>query len=157
VEEPTSFVEDVGSSLSLVAFLVFGALFLVPVLAEVTWPVVAYAALSLTVVRIVPVAASLLGTRLRAPSVLFLGWFGPRGLASLVFVLAALDLPGRETIFASVVITVGASVVLHGLTSVPAVARYAAWFTRARASGGAEAEAEATGEAPSRRRLRPAG
>jgi sodium/hydrogen antiporter len=87
------------------------------------------ALLSLTVIRMLPVALSLLGTRLRGVSVLFAGWFGPRGLASVVLGLVVLEeaplLPGRDEIEAVVTLTVLLSVLLHGLTAAPLSAAYA--------------------------------
>jgi sodium/hydrogen antiporter len=68
-----------------VSFVLFGALFLAPALTEVSWSAVAYALGSLTVIRMVPVAVALLGSRLAPPTVVYIGWFGPRGLASIVF------------------------------------------------------------------------
>ena len=63
----------------------------VPALKDLTWQTVLYAALSLTVIRMLPVAVALAGARLGRPAVLFIGWFGPRGLASVVFALLALS------------------------------------------------------------------
>ena len=79
------FAEDLGSLLALLSFLGFGAILLGPLIDDVTWQAVAYAALSLTVVRMLPVALSLLGTGLARPTLVLAGWFGPRGLASIVF------------------------------------------------------------------------
>jgi NhaP-type Na+/H+ or K+/H+ antiporter len=62
--------------------------------------------------------------------VAFIGWFGPRGLASIVFALLALErgVPDSEVLLTTVVVTVSLSVVLHGLTSVPLVAAYHRWY-----------------------------
>ena len=89
-----------------------------------------YALLSLTVVRMVPVVVALARTDARMPTVAFIGWFGPRGLASVVFGLLALEdgVPEAQTLLATVVATVGLSVFLHGLTSVPLVAAYHRWY-----------------------------
>jgi NhaP-type Na+/H+ or K+/H+ antiporter len=76
------FTEEAGALLASVTFLVFGAVLLGPALQHVTWQDVVYAALSLTVIRMLPVALSLWGTHARAPTVSFVAWFGPRGLAS---------------------------------------------------------------------------
>ena len=72
-------------------FVVFGAAILGPALDEITWQVAVYAVLSLTVVRMLPVALSLLGPAHGRPTVAFLGWFGPRGLASIVFAVIMID------------------------------------------------------------------
>ena len=87
--------------------------------------------LSLTVVRMVPVALALAGLHPRWPTVAFLGWFGPRGLASIVFaiiVLEGTELPHLELLITTVVITVGLSVLAHGLSAGPLSNAYARWF-----------------------------
>ena len=81
--------EDVGAILAGATWVGFGALAVGAMFPHVTWRMVLYAVLSLTVVRIVPVAIALAGTRARIPTVAFMGWFGPRGLASIVFQLAS--------------------------------------------------------------------
>ena len=84
--------------------------------------------LSLTVVRMLPVAVSLLGTRMRADTVLFIGWFGPRGLASILFGLLVVEesgVRGADTIFLVVGCTVLLSVLAHGVTAAPAARLYA--------------------------------
>lgn len=90
---------------------------------------VLYAVLSLTVVRMVPVAIAMMGTRLTSATVLFMGWFGPRGLASIVLGLVVLEegvhLPGEETIRLAVMVTVIFSIFLHGFTAVPGIDLYA--------------------------------
>lgn len=85
------FVEETGSLLSLLVWLMFGVVAVAPALTSVTWQTVLYAALSLTVIRMLPVAIALAGSGLGRPAVLFIGWFGPRGLASVVFGLLALE------------------------------------------------------------------
>jgi hypothetical protein len=88
-----------------------------------------YAVLSLTVVRMLPVALALAGTRLARPTVLFMGWFGPRGLASIVLGLVYLEqqtqLPGEGTIRLAVMATVLLSIVAHGISAMPGIRRYA--------------------------------
>ena len=124
-------LEEGGAVLGAVTFVVFGAVLLGPALGHVTVAIVACALLSLTLVRMLPVAISLLGTGARAPTVGFLGWFGPRGLASIVFAVMleeGSDLPHEETILVTVFVTVGFSVLLHGLTAAPLAERYAGWF-----------------------------
>jgi NhaP-type Na+/H+ or K+/H+ antiporter len=94
-----------------------------------TWQVALYAVLSLTVIRMLPVAASLLRTHLRGISVLFAGWFGPRGLASIVLGLIVIaeapQLAGADEIELVVASTVLLSVLLHGVTAAPLSAAYA--------------------------------
>ena len=126
------FTEETGDLLAAAVWIGFGALVIGPVLSSVTWQVVLYAVLSLTVVRLVPVALALLRSGASAPTVAFIGWFGPRGLASLVFGLLVVErgVPEQGTLLATVVVTVGLSVILHGLTSVPLTARYHRWYER---------------------------
>ena len=121
------FMESEGQLLMLITFLVFGAALLPEGLAHANITTVIYAVLSLTVIRMVPIALSLLGAGIRAPTILFLGWFGPRGLASILFVLLILeetDLPHRAEILSITVITVGLSVVLHGISAAPLAKAY---------------------------------
>ncbi|MFI0149550.1 cation:proton antiporter [Streptomyces lydicus] len=121
------YVEQSASLLSVLVWLVFGALLLPAVFDALTWQAVLYAVLSLTVVRMVPVALSLVGSGLDVRSVLFVGWFGPRGLASIIFGLLAIEElsgPDRRTLVPVVGITVLLSVLAHGLTSAPLAKRY---------------------------------
>ncbi|MEL7449442.1 MAG: cation:proton antiporter [Pseudomonadota bacterium] len=116
------FMESEGQLLMLVTFLVFGAALLPEGLAHVELSFVVYAVLSLTVIRMVPIAISLLGSGIRWPTYLFLGWFGPRGLASILFVLLILeeaDVMHQEEILSITVITVALSIVMHGVTAAP--------------------------------------
>src|SRR5215218_3593636 len=87
----TYLVDEGGELFNAVTFIIFGAVILGPRLDELSWQLVVYAVLSLTVVRMLPVALALLGTGARAPTIAFLGWFGPRGLASIVFGVILLD------------------------------------------------------------------
>ena len=127
------FTEETGAALDSVTFLVFGAVLLGPAFKHVSWQIALYAVLSLTVVRMVPVAISLWGTHARAPTVAFMGWFGPRGLASIVFAVIVEDahLPHAATIVAATYLTVGLSVLVHGLSAAPLVGRYATWYQAA--------------------------
>ncbi|MFD6024587.1 cation:proton antiporter [Streptomyces griseoluteus] len=128
----TTFTERLGLLLASLSFLVFGAVILGPTLQHLTWRMVVYAALSLTVLRMLPVALALTGTGLRATSVAYIGWFGPRGLASLVFGLLAAEehLPGGTLLSGVVAVTVGLSVILHGASAPVLGNRYGAWFIR---------------------------
>jgi NhaP-type Na+/H+ or K+/H+ antiporter len=122
------FTEAEGQLLNLSVFFIFGVL-VIGLKGSLSWEVALYALLSLTVIRMVPVAVSLAGTHLRVVSVLFMGWFGPRGLASIVLglivVAEAPTLAGREEIELVVALTVLLSVLLHGLTAAPLSAAYA--------------------------------
>jgi NhaP-type Na+/H+ or K+/H+ antiporter len=126
------FTEETGDLLAATVWIGFGALVLGSVLTHLTWQVVLYAVLSLTVVRMVPVALAMLRSGVRGPTVAFIGWFGPRGLASLVFGLLVVErgVPEQSTLLTTVTVTVALSVILHGLTSVPFVARYRLWYER---------------------------
>jgi NhaP-type Na+/H+ or K+/H+ antiporter len=124
-------IEELGEVFNAVTFIVFGAVLLGPVLGDVTWKVVLYAVLSLTVVRLIPVAVSMIGTGARRPTLAFLGWFGPRGLASIVFAVLVLEeggLPHDDLILTTTYLTIGLSVLAHGLTAAPLANRYASWY-----------------------------
>ncbi len=130
-----AFTEDAAQLFGLAAFFVFGNVLLAEALADVTVPIVACALLTLTVGRMLPVWIALIGTGLRPQSRLFIGWFGPRGLASIVFGLLLLEDTvtvndvGEQT-FGVIAITVAASVVLHGVTAAPGARRYGEWAAR---------------------------
>ncbi len=120
-------METEGQLLMLITFFVFGVALLPDAIAHMTPTMIVYALLSLTVIRMIPITLSLLGAGLRPPSWLFLGWFGPRGLASILFLLLILeetDLLHKESIFSVAVITVAISVVLHGITAAPFARAY---------------------------------
>ena len=127
------FLEEAGGLLGAVTFVLFGAVMLVPVLENLSAAVVVYGVLSLTVVRLIPVALAMARSRAKPPTVLFLGWFGPRGLASIVFaviLVADADLPNESVLLNTVFFTIALSVLLHGVTAAPLAKRYAAWFAR---------------------------
>jgi sodium/hydrogen antiporter len=129
--EANRLAEAVGNVLNGVTFLIFGAVLLGPALGHLSWDLVLYAALSLTVVRILPVAIAMLGTRARPVTVAFMGWFGPRGLASIVFALILLEesnLPHEQTVLLAIYLTVGLSVLVHGITAAPLANRYGRWY-----------------------------
>ncbi len=136
--ELASLTEASGAILGALTFVVFGAVLLGPALGHLTAAIVAYAVLSLTVVRMAPVALAMLGAAVRPRTVAFLGWFGPRGLASIVFAILleeGSDLPHEETILVTAYVTVGLSVLLHGLTAAPLARRYARWFASSHPPG----------------------
>jgi sodium/hydrogen antiporter len=124
------FTEAEGQLLNLSVFFIFGVL-AAGLIRSLSWTIVLYALLSLTVIRMLPVALSLLGTRLRGVTVLFAGWFGPRGLASVVLGLVVIEeaplLAGRDEVELAVTLTVLLSVLLHGVTAAPLSAAYARW------------------------------
>ena len=90
-EQLMPFVEETGALVSLLVWLAFGAVVVVPALQGLTWQTIVYAVLSLTVIRMAPVALALAGGGLGRAAVLSVGWFGPRGLASVVFAMIALE------------------------------------------------------------------
>ena len=124
-------IEELGEVFSAVTFIVFGAVLLGPVLGDVTWSIALYAVLSLTVVRMLPVAIAMIGAGARKPTLAFLGWFGPRGLASIVFAVLVIEeggLPHDDLILTTTYVAIGLSVLAHGLTAAPLANRYAAWY-----------------------------
>ena len=135
----TNFVEEEGQLFSLIIFFFFGAVLLPTAYEYFTAFCFLYAVLSLTIIRMLPTALSLLDLKLKWPSVAFIGWFGPRGLASILFLLIAVEHEemGRLTeIEAVVYITVALSVILHGATAAP----FSKWYGMSKA---AEADAAA--------------
>ena len=124
-------MEQAGAVLAAVTFVVFGAVLLGPALHDLTWQIALYAVLSLTLVRMLRVALAMLGTGARRPTVAFLGWFGPRGAASIVFALLVLEeggLRNEELILTTAFVTVGLSVLAHGATAAALAARYGSWL-----------------------------
>jgi NhaP-type Na+/H+ or K+/H+ antiporter len=100
----------------------------------VDWQIALYAALSLTLVRMLPVAIAMIDSGAQWPTAGFLGWFGPRGLASIVFAVISVQeahLPGANTLLLAAYLTVGLSVFAHGITAAPLARRYARWYESA--------------------------
>ncbi len=120
--------EGTGETLALVTWMLFGAMVIGPAFAQFSWEVVVYALLSLTVIRVVPIFLSLVGIGESVSSRLFLGWFGPRGLASIVFAIIVInaDVPNGEFLALVVICTVLFSLVAHGITAHP----LARWLER---------------------------
>ncbi len=116
------FLDREGELFAQLTFLIFGAALVGIALQSLTLAAVVYALLSLTVLRMVPVALSLIGAGLRPDTIAFLGWFGPRGLASIVFILTAIDetdLTADDELVAAACITVVLSIVAHGFSAQP--------------------------------------
>lgn len=111
--------EGTGDALALLTWVVFGAAVVGQSTASFSWQVVVYALLSLTIVRMLPVFLALTGMNLRTDEKLFIGWFGPRGLASIVFSVIVLNehLPGGDIILMTVVCTILLSIIGHGLSA----------------------------------------
>jgi len=121
------FLEQASGVVSFLVWLTFGAVAIPLVLDGISVSIVVYAVLSLTVVRMLPVALATMGTGMSRTTVLFVGWFGPRGLASLVFALLALEELGEDTAEGALVViavTVFLSVLAHGFSAAPLAKRY---------------------------------
>ena len=124
--------EGTGDTFGLITWLLFGSLVIAAFIHELSWQVVAYALLSLTVIRMLPVALSLIKSGVSGKEKLFMGWFGPRGLASIVFAIIVLDEGVPEGAFIALVVacTVFLSLVVHGVTANPLARRMAALESR---------------------------
>ncbi|MGR8934940.1 MAG: cation:proton antiporter domain-containing protein [Gammaproteobacteria bacterium] len=133
--------ESNGDMLALLTWVIFGAGVIGKAIAYFDWQVILYSLLSLTLIRIVPVFSVLAGMNLRSDEKLFMGWFGPRGLASIVFGVIVMNehLPGGGTIVVTVVCTVLLSIIAHGLSAAPLVAVLARRLAR---SGATRASAD---------------
>ncbi len=109
-------------------WVAFGAVVIDQALPKIGWDHVLYAVLSLTVIRMLPIFLSLAGLPLGTDGKLFVSWFGPRGLVSIVFVIIVLDAgtPGGESLAMTVVCTVVLSIIAHGLSAVPLARIYGA-------------------------------
>jgi len=146
------FGEAEGQLLTLIVFLVFGAVLLPASAGRINATMIVYAVLSLVLLRPLASALSLLGHGLRWPTVLFLGWFGPRGVASLLFAILVVErsqMPGQAFVMATVAVAVLMSVVLHGISAHPFSQRYGSWLQRAEASA-SPAETRSVEEMPTR-------
>ncbi len=113
--------EGIGETLALVTWMLFGAIVISHCIQHFTWSMVIYAILSLTFIRMFPIFIALVGTGESINAKLFLGWFGPRGLASIVFSIIVVnsELPGGRFIAMVVILTVFFSLITHGLTANP--------------------------------------
>lgn len=121
------FAESEGQILILLTFMAFGIVMIPMAIPDIKFSYVLFALLSLTVVRMLPVSVSLIGTGIKPVSSLFLGWFGPRGLASVLFALLILesaDVAHKEEIFVAIIVTVVSSILLHGFTAGP----FSRWY-----------------------------
>ena len=143
------FAEAEGQLLVLLTFLIFGAAIVPQLAGNLGWAAVVYAGLSLTVVRMLPIALSLVGAGVRPPTIAFLGWFGPRGLASILFALFVLEdaeIAAAERILAVTIVTVAFSILAHGVTAAPA----ARWFGALARRMGESEENKPVSEMPTR-------
>jgi NhaP-type Na+/H+ or K+/H+ antiporter len=126
-EELLRGAEGMGDTLALLTWVAFGGIVVARLIDRVTWPALGYAVLSLTVIRMLPVFLCLIGTRTSVADKLFIGWFGPRGLATIVFAVLVVHekLPGNDTIILAAGWTVLLSVIAHGVSANPLVKRMA--------------------------------
>lgn len=127
------FMESEGQLLTVIVFLIFGAVMLPEALHHANWGTLLLALMFLTVVRMVPTAIALIGTGLSARSMAFLGWFGPRGIASILFALLIVEreaIAGSDELLACVVVAVALSIVLHGASAAPLSAMYGRFVAR---------------------------
>jgi sodium/hydrogen antiporter len=126
-----------GEAMALLTWVAFGVGALAQIISRLSWAGLLYAVLSLTVIRIGPVLLCLAGTGLRVADALFIAWFGPRGLATLVFAVIVFNekLPGNDTIIAVAGTTVLLSVIAHGLTANPQVRAIGSWTPEATRPG----------------------
>jgi NhaP-type Na+/H+ or K+/H+ antiporter len=127
------FAESEGQILILLTFAAFGAVMIPRAMSDVTMAHIAFGVLALSVLRMLPVHLSLIGTGVKPVTSVFLGWFGPRGLASILFVLLILEeaeIANERLLFGVVVVTVALSIVLHGMTAGHAARWYGAMSGR---------------------------
>ncbi len=123
------FADAEGLFLILLTFMAFGSAMIPMALPDFNLVYLLYAVLTLTVIRMLPVSVALLGTGVSPVTSAFLGWFGPRGLASVLYVLVVLEgaeMPHKHEIFVICTLTIMLSILLHGFTAVPA----ARWYGR---------------------------
>ncbi|MET7368039.1 cation:proton antiporter [Streptomyces sp. NPDC005566] len=148
-KRPSDLAEYVGGLLGTMSFLAFGAVLLGPALEHLNWRVITYAVLSLTVVRMLPVTLALIGTGMRVPTLAYIGWFGPRGLASVVFGLLLVEdrVPGIELLGQVIAVTIGLSILLHGMSAPYFADLYGDWYDTAVAADPDLREARGTPEA----------
>jgi len=142
--------------LMLVTYILFGMVMLAPALKYFNWSIIIYAIISLTVVRMLPVAISMIGTKLKPASTMFMGWFGPRGIASILYVLTVMSterLNGKDIIFNVVILTVFLSILLHGISAAPLSKKYGEYIAALDRQGLANVEMREVEEVPTRKGL----
>lgn len=135
--EDNAFTDYLGTAFDATSFFLLGVAVLPYVLEVIDAKTVAYAIASLVVIRMCTVAVALLGSGAKWPTVMFMGWFGPRGLATLVFSVLVFDeqIPYGDIITSTAIAGVMLSVLAHGFTAPPLVRAYAAWWSRESAMG----------------------
>jgi NhaP-type Na+/H+ or K+/H+ antiporter len=113
--------EGTGDTLALVTWVIFGSAVVGQAVGNFTWLILLYSVLSLTIIRMLPVFLSLAGSGIDTEGKLFIGWFGPRGLASIVFAVIVVnsDLPDTGPLAMTVACTIILSIIAHGITANP--------------------------------------
>ena len=126
--------EGTGDTLALITWVIFGAAVVGKAVGHFNWPILVYAILSLTIVRMIPVFVSLAGMGVSTEGKLFMGWFGPRGLASIVFAVIVVNanVPHGGIIAATAVCTIMLSIISHGITANPWAKEFGERFQRTR-------------------------
>ena len=126
----TELVEDLGQVGASLTFILFGAMMVIPALEVLSVAVIVCAVAALTIGRMMPVALAMTGTGLKTPTIAFLGWFGPRGLASMIFGLLVVAERGHnaDQLFSIISVVILASVILHGVSAAPGASWYSRWF-----------------------------
>lgn len=135
--EDNAFTGYLGTVFDALSFLLLGAVVIPFALHHLTWQVILYAVISLVAIRTACVAVAMAGSGARWPTVAFMGWFGPRGLATLVFAVLVVDanVANGDAIASAAVAGVALSVFAHGLSAPPLVAAYSGWWKRFRGTG----------------------
>jgi NhaP-type Na+/H+ or K+/H+ antiporter len=128
--------EQLADVLAAIGFLLLGTALIGPILERATPVTFVYALASLTVIRMIPVGVAMLRSGFAPASIAYIGWFGPRGLASIVFAGAVFEaaVPDAGAITDVILLTVVLSLILHGVTAAVGARRYAAWFEAAAAA-----------------------
>lgn len=132
-ESVADFADDSGTLLTMFAFALFGGVFLAESLDAFSAATIVYAVLSLTVVRMLAVAIAMMRTKIGGRTTLFMGWFGPRGLASIIFgalVVEDVGLTAGAPVVAAMIVTVTLSIFLHGATAYRGSEAYADWYQK---------------------------
>jgi NhaP-type Na+/H+ or K+/H+ antiporter len=152
--ETTRLMDETAGLLSAVTFFIFGAAVIGNTVTDLDLQTVTYAALSLTIIRMAPVAVSLIGAGIHLPTIAFAGWFGPRGLATIVFLLTVVedaDLAHTQLVVQVATVTVCLSVVAHGVSAPVLIERYLRWLSQSQRQPELESE-QAEIPAPTARR-----
>jgi NhaP-type Na+/H+ or K+/H+ antiporter len=157
-EDLYEYAETEVTVLMLLTFMLFGAVMLPPAIAAISPEIVLYVVLSLTLVRMLSVAISMVGEKVRSITTLFLGWFGPRGIASILYIFIVLEsesLPGLQLIYSVAMITVLFSIYAHGITASPLSNRYGSGIEAVDEKQSVTPETEEVPEMPLRNSVQP--